>query len=236
MKRIVPAILAGMLVSTAAAQFEEVVVDLTGVKFQNGRNESRSSAPDALNTDFGYMYDIDGMVQGSGIILGALFPEPTPLAEVLETFAPGASQYLSGTVYAPSGAHPVEFVNERFEGMVNLMGIDVTFGLTFRVGIDANGFAVFSFTDVVLEPSILVGSATFTSGTLTVTRIPAITGDLNWDAVVNALDIEAFLFALFDVPTYLQRYGWDPVFAGDCNRDGTVDAGDIQSFLDILFQ
>ncbi|MCH8849623.1 MAG: hypothetical protein IIC89_02210, partial [Chloroflexi bacterium] len=144
-------------------------------------------------------------------------------------------EYLSGEVYSPSGAHPVEFVNERFEGQVNLRGIWVTFGVTFRVGIDANGFAAFSFTDVVLEPSLFVGSVTFTTGSLTVTRIPAMSGDMNWDGVVNALDIEALLYALFDTQTYLELFGWDPIFPGDCNRDGVFDAGDIECFLDILF-
>ncbi len=201
MRKIVLAITAGMLASTAAAQFEEVVVDLTGVRLQNGRNESRSSAPNALNRGFGYTYDVDALVQGSGIVLGTLFPNPTPIAEVLETLQPGASQYLTGVLYNALGEHPFEFVNERFEGVVNLLGINVTFGLTLRIGIDANGFAAFSFTDVVLEPSLLVGSATITSGTLTVTRIPAVTGDMNWDGVVNALDIEALLYALFETHT-----------------------------------
>ncbi len=235
MKKIVLAMTAGMFVSTASAQFEEVVVDLTGVRLQNGRNEFRSSAPNALNAGFGYSYEVDGLVQGSGIIFGTLFPNPTPIAEVLELLQPGASQYLSGAVYIPSGGHPVEFVNERFEGEVNLIGIWVTFGLTFRVGIDANGFAAFSFTDVVLEPSLFVGSVTFTTGSLTVTRGPAMSGDMNWDGVVNALDIEALLYALFDTQTYLQLFGWDPIFPGDCNRDGVFDAGDIECFLDILF-
>lgn len=232
---LVPLILTGILAANVSAQLEEVVVDLTGVRIQNNRNESRSSAPDALNTGFGYSYDIDALVQGNGGILAILFPEPTDIAVVLEMLQPGASQYLSGDLYNPSGAHPFEIVNQRFDGVINLLGVDVTFGMTLQVEIDSNGIAAFSFTDVVLEPEFLVGSATLTSGTLTVTRIPAVTADMNWDSQVNAFDIEPLLIALFEPDQYIEIYGFDPIFAGDCNRDGVFDAFDIESFLDILF-
>lgn len=230
-----PLILTGVLATNASAQLEEVVVDLSGVRIQNNRNESRNSAPDALNTSFGYSYDIDALVQGSGPVLGRLFPEPTDIAVVLEMLQPGASEYLSGDLYNPSGAHPFEIVNQRFDGEIILLGIPVTFGMTLQIGIDSNGLAAFSFTDVVLTPELIVGHATITSGTLTVTRIPAVTGDMNWDSEVNAFDIEAFLMGLFEPELYIEIYGFDPIFPGDCNRNGTFDAFDIESFLDILF-
>ena len=63
----------------------------------------------------------------------------------------------------------------------------------------------------------------------------ALSGDLNCDAAVNALDIEPFLVALFDPAQYPVQYPDCDLDRADINGDGAIDALDIEPFLDLLF-
>ena len=60
-------------------------------------------------------------------------------------------------------------------------------------------------------------------------------GDLNCDGVVNAIDIEAFILALFDPDEYQRQYPDCDINLGDLNGDGVVNALDIEPFLGLLF-
>ena len=60
-------------------------------------------------------------------------------------------------------------------------------------------------------------------------------GDLNCDGVINALDIEPFVIALFEPGAYALHYPDCDINLGDINGDGAVDALDIEPFLNILF-
>ena len=57
-------------------------------------------------------------------------------------------------------------------------------------------------------------------------------GDLNCDGIVDALDIERFLQALFDPKNFPPDC--DPTLA-DINEDGAVNALDIEPFIGLLF-
>ena len=56
--------------------------------------------------------------------------------------------------------------------------------------------------------------------------------DMNCDGVVDALDIEGFLQALFDPENF--QPDCDPTLA-DINQDGAVNAFDIEPFIELLF-
>lgn len=214
---------------------ESAVIDLTGVKLKNASNQYRDSSPQTIDDAFGYRYQLDAMVKGESGLLQILYPSPTPLADVLETLLPGSSEALNGEVYNPSGAHPLELTNERFEGDGNIGGINVHVGVTVGVGINAADVAWFSFTDVVIDPALIVGSMVVTSGTATLERIPAATADMNWDGSVNAFDISPFVLALSDPNAYTSTYGYSPIYPGDVDRDGSLNAQDIQPFIDALW-
>ena len=60
-------------------------------------------------------------------------------------------------------------------------------------------------------------------------------GDLNCDGVIDALDIEPFLVALFDPESYPTQYPDCDINNADINGDGSIDALDIEGFLGLLF-
>lgn len=216
---------------------DQAVLSLTGVRFQHGSNQSRSSNPDQIDPGFGYRYLITGSLRGESGILGVLYPNPTPIEQILETFQPGSSEALADEVYNAAGTLPIEVQNQRFEGSTVLIGITVTFGATLAAGVDANGFAYFTMTDVVMLPNtgpIRLGTMSFTSGSVTLTRIPAVTGDMNWDGLVNNFDIDAFVFGLSDPVLYATVFGYSPLYPGDINRDGEFNNFDIDPFIDCL--
>lgn len=186
-----------MSVAGAAQAQNSVSVDLTNLVIQNGVNQSRSSAPNTISPSFRYTYVVDGLVRGQGGVLGSLFPNPTPLAQVLETLSPGASTGLSGTVDNCSGAHPVSAPPTTQSGSQVVLGLTVNFAATLQVGIDASNVASFSITGVTLSPAFLVGSLRFTSGSVVITRDGAYC-PWNCDAsttppILNALDFSCFL-------------------------------------------
>ena len=175
---------------SAAAQ-DQVALDLTGLKLQNGLNQSKSSAPAALAPATRYSYSIAGMVKGNSGLLKTLYPDPIALADLLESFEPGASALLSGSACNPPGTHPVTFVNETFEGEADLGLVTAELAVTVQAGIDASNFAGFSMTDVVLKPSIILGSMIFTSGEVVITRIPC-PADFDGSGTLDVDDFIAF--------------------------------------------
>ncbi len=217
----------------AAAQ-EQVTIDLTGVQIRNASNQSRDSSPNTISPAFGYRYVIDGYVRGVGGVLGLLYPNPTPLAQVMEDLAPGSSSGLEGEGYNPGGAHPVVLVNDRTEGVTVIGGVTVTYGLTLIAGIRADHVAYFQIFDVILSPSFLVGYLQFTSGSVTIMRIPVVPGDLNWDGRINGEDVQALALGLADSAAYRAAYGENPLLAGDLNRDGLLDSADADALAAVL--
>ena len=65
-------------------------------------------------------------------------------------------------------------------------------------------------------------------------RVP-VPGDLNCDRVVDALDIEPFIVALFEPEAYSDLYPDCNILRADLNGDGFIDALDIEPFIALLF-
>ncbi|MDX9911680.1 MAG: GC-type dockerin domain-anchored protein [Phycisphaerales bacterium] len=211
-------------VSGTAWADDVVVVDLTGVRLQNGLNQSVTSGADTIDPDTLYSYVIDGMVRGESGLLAALVPNPRPLGEVLELFAAGASSALVGTGCNPSGQVPFDVVNAPLSGSSVVLGITVNASVTLSAGIDANGVAYFSATNVVLTPSSLVGSAVFTSGSVTVRGLRPCLAD--WDASGGTPNSSDFL-------SYLNDWSLGDACAdlAPPGGDGNFDSSDFLAFL-----
>jgi hypothetical protein len=206
------------LAAPAFAQNNEVSIDLTGVRIANGQNQFRSSAPNTIDPATRYRYEIDGMVRGRGLGMGTLFPNPIPLADALEQLAPGSSEMLQGIVCNPSGAHPVEVLEENFEFEGDIAGIQTTFKATFSGGIDASDIAYFSLTNVVISPSLLVGSLEFTEGEVIIRRVTCYP-DCDGDGALDFFDFLCFQNAFLAGDPY-----------ADCDCDGTLDFFDFLCF------
>ncbi|GIW74798.1 MAG: hypothetical protein KatS3mg103_1320 [Phycisphaerales bacterium] len=203
------AALALALAGGSALGQQSVSIDLAGVEIRDGASVSRTSAPDRLAPAFAYRYEVDGMVQGSGLVLGTLFPSPTPLADALETLSPGSSEALMGEVLNPDGSHPFLVLGQTFSGQQQLVGITVRFEATFDAGIDGDDVAFFEVRDVVLSPSFLVGSLRFTSGRATLERLEdPCRVDLDGDGSLSLFDFLAYQ-NLFDAGDPLADFDGD---------------------------
>ncbi|UYV12031.1 MAG: hypothetical protein NCW75_12090 [Phycisphaera sp.] len=188
---------------------ESVSIDLAGVELEDGGSVSRDSAPDTISPANRYRYEVSGMVQGSGIVLGSLFPDPTPLADALESLSPGSSDFLTGEVENPDGTHPFQVLGETIEGEETLVGITVRFSATFDAGIGADDVAFFNVTDIVLSPSFLVGSLRFTEGAALIERIEDVCrADLDGDGELTLFDFLAFQNA-FDMGDLIADFDGD---------------------------
>ncbi|MGE0480553.1 MAG: hypothetical protein AB7Q17_08785 [Phycisphaerae bacterium] len=238
MTRVFVLVVTAAAIHAAAFADNQAVINLAGVVLQHATNQSRSSSPDSIDPGFGYRYVITGTARGTSGILAILYPNATPIEQILDTLGgAGASDVLTGEAYSPSGTHPLTVVSDRFEGSSVLLGTTVTAGVTITAGIDAGNFATFTMTDVVMLPNsglIRLGALQFSTGTATITRIPAITGDMNWDGVVNNFDIDPFVLALTDPATYVTLYGFDSLYPGDVNRDGVLNNFDIDPFVAVV--
>jgi hypothetical protein len=207
-----------LALSTFASAQDSATIDLTGLKLQNGVNQSKTSAPSTISPATQYRFDIDANIKGNNGILAVLYPNPIPLAELLESLNPGSSSTLKGLACNPSGAHPVTLLDQPFSGEGNLGGIAVKVSLNFKAGINASNQAFFELTNVVINPAILVGSATITSGTAKVDRVACL-ADTDGNGTLNIDDFIAFqtLYALGDE-------------AADVNCDGTLNINDFIEF------
>lgn len=205
------------LTSSAMAD-GQAVINLTGLKIKNATNQTKSSSPDTIDAGPRYSYVVDGMVKGDSGLLAVLYPSPTPLATVLESFQTGASEALSGAVNNLAATHPVVLLDQTFSGTTVIASVTVNFSARFTVGIDAGNAAYFSLTSVVIDPSFLVGSMSFTSGTATIRRV-ACAADINADGFVNALDYDMYA-SWFEVGSSL----------ADFNGDGFVNGLDYDEF------
>ena len=205
-------------------------INLAGVQLRNATPQSRTSGGDTIDPACFYEYVVDGMVRGRGTftILSTLFPNPTPLADVLESLSPGSSAFLSGAGASPSGGtHPVVLVNEVFTGEQVLLGTTVTISLRLVVGIDANNTAYFRVEQPVITPAALVGYLEFTSGSAVITGEPPCAADFNDDCFVDFFDLDAFIecFEGGECP---------PGRSADFNGDGFTDFFDFDAFVDVF--
>jgi hypothetical protein len=203
----------------AQVEGESAVIDLAGVQIKNATNQFRTSAPTTVDPAFLYEYEINGLVKGSGFVMGLLVPDPTPLKDVLEMFQPGSSAFLTGEVENPSGTHPVELINEHFNGSGTYSGINVTFEADIAAGIDASNVAWFEIKNVKISPASLVGSLSFVSGTATITRVVVCYADCD----------ESGSLDLFDFLCFTNAFNGGEPYA-DCDGSGGLDLFDFLCF------
>jgi hypothetical protein len=190
------AIIALCAAAVPAAAQQSVSIDLAGLQFRNATNQTRSSAPATISPAFRYSYAITGNVRGVNGALGLLYPNPTPIATVLEALAAGSSANLTGQFDNCSGTHPIAPTPQTTSGTSVVSGITVTYAFTLSSSIDAANVASFSVTNVTLSPSILIGYLQFTEGTSVITRLNYCAA--NCDAstvspVLTANDFSCFL-------------------------------------------
>jgi len=207
--------------ATTALAAPSVGINLAGVQFKNATNQSRdssTSSPPTIDGATHYTFATTGLVKGDSGLLRTLYPNPTPLATVLEAIAPGSSAGLSGAACNPSGTLPLTLGSQTRSGSTVLGFITVTYALTIDVGIRADGVAYFNLTNVVLSPAALVGSMSFTSGESRVTAV--CTADFNSDGVTDFTDFDTYITAF--------EAGSD---AADMNCDGFIDFTDFDSFV-----
>lgn len=197
-------------------------INLAGLQIRNGVNQTRSSAPDVVGAAYIYDTVVTGTAHGVGGALQSLFPNPTPIEEIIETLTGAPVSGLSGSAANPSGALPFVIPPFTQSGQQVIGIITVTYALTLTTSIDAAGVCSFSITDVTLTPSFLVGYLEFDTGAATVTRVCP--GDTNRDNLVNFTDLNQILseFGLVGDPL---------TFAGDVNADGSVSFADLNIVL-----
>jgi len=190
-------ILLGVVLAAGVAQAQQQVsINLAGVQLRNATNQSRSSAPNTISPAYRYHYVVDGTVHGVGGALGALYPNPTPIAMVLEALSPGSSANLTGDAFNCAGTLPYGVPPTTTSGSTVILGITVNYGFTLAMGLDATGIAGFSLTNVTLSPSILTGYLQFDAGSATLTRqyyCPANCDGSTTTPVLNVNDFSCFL-------------------------------------------
>lgn len=221
-KKLADGLSAGALAMTScvAMAADSVSIDLTGVEIRNATNQARSSAPATIDPAFRYFIDFseDTLVRGVSGLLALRYPNPTPLADIMEEFEPGSSAALHSSVINPAGTHPFGLTADDVGGTTVISGITVTFSMTLTAAINADDTASFSLTNVVVSPASLVGAMRFTSGSVVITR--GCVGDINDDGGVDGADVEAF-FVLWE----------DGEAPADLNQDGGVDGADVEFFF-----
>lgn len=185
---------AAAALAPAAIALPTVSVPIDGLQIRNATNQTRSSTQ-AIDAAYRYAYRFSDntLVRGSGGILQVLYPNPTPLATVLESLQPGSSAALSGVGNNPSGTLPVTLPAQTVNTTTTLSGIQVTFGLTMNASISAAGIVSFSLTNVVVSPSLLVGSFLVTQGSIIVKAVCA--ADFVVDDAVTIEDLVGMLVA-----------------------------------------
>ncbi|MEX0887174.1 MAG: hypothetical protein WD009_12130 [Phycisphaeraceae bacterium] len=67
-----------------------------------------------------------------------------------------------------------------------------------------------------------------------VTLTAGLTGDMNLDGVVDAVDVAPFVLALTDEAGYAAEHDVDAALVGDVNGDGVFDATDVAPFVELL--
>jgi len=218
-----PCVLLGLALACAspALAAETVSIPINGVRIQNNLAQSRNSGTQTINAAYRYSmrFSSDTTASGSGGILAALYPSPTPLATIMNDLAPGTDPLAPQSATNPSGMLPASLPTQTINQTSVLSGINVTFGMTINAGADAAGVCSFSLSSVVISPSILVGSLLINQGSIIVST--HCIADLTLDQAVTIDDLLAFL-----------GYFESGNVAGDMNRDDAITIDDLLVMLE----
>jgi hypothetical protein len=240
--------MAVLAAASAAGAAESVTIDITGVQIRNATNQSRSSAPAAIDPANNYTvtYSADTRVRGRGeggfaiYILPSLFPNPVTLDQLVQTLSGDPQADFPETTQAanPGGIHPVVLISDTLAGTASQSGVTLEFSATLSAQIGADDIASFSITNVVLLPStglVRTGYLEFTSGSITITRTPIVgptcdSIDVNNDgSSFDPTDVDAFLSVFSEGPCIPAGATCNDV---DFNNDGSLfDPCDVDAFL-----
>lgn len=217
---------AGLFAAPGASAQNSASINLAGIQLRNAVDVARDSAPQTIVPATRYRTQVSGMVRGAPVFspLWLLFPTATPLAQVLETLAPGSSQMLDSYGDNPTNppTHPFTAANQTMSGSTVIGGTTVNYSLTLQAGIRADNVAFFSLTNVVLTPTS-IGYLVFDSGAAVITRIPCPV-DVDGNGAPEPADIAAF------VNTWVSSLSAG-TRAGDFDLDGAVTPADVAVFV-----
>ncbi len=155
---------------------QSAAMDMTGMLIRHNTNQSRNSStnpfpagsPQTIAAAAGYSYNIDAMGKGTSGLMASLFPNPTPLGQILDYFNPGQSRLLRAYVRNDPGTIPCTIYAQTFSGTLGGLG-NITFRLTARI--DAAGVGYVEFSNVSFPLSgLIVGQGVITSGSTTLSR------------------------------------------------------------------
>jgi hypothetical protein len=156
------------------------------------------------------------------------------------------STYVADMLVFSSGAGPELYVSGSFAGVDELKSPNVARwdGRRWRDVGGGTSHEQGSHVAVVrvqvptpTGPTLLISGAFNSAGGVPVVNIArwgCVPGDLNCDAVLDALDIEPFILALTDPQAYSIAYPDCNRDLADMNADGAVDAFDIEGFTRAL--
>ena len=123
-------VLGGCVLSAAAQAQPSVTVDFTGASISslstNPSDLVRTSAG-TIDAAGGYQFVFNPTVHTTGLLGGLLFPNPTPLGDVLNSFVPGQQRILRGAVRNPGAGVPVTLDTEIVAGTFSGLSISLTF-------------------------------------------------------------------------------------------------------------
>ncbi len=125
-----------------AAQLQQVTVDLGGLVFQDGLDQSANSLPALIEPATAYNYSINATVHGTGNYF-SIFGAGTPLATVLDDIHAGSASGLNATIPNPAGALPLDLVHLALNGTESLLGITIGAASDLDISLDAGGDATF---------------------------------------------------------------------------------------------
>lgn len=113
-----------------AAQQNSVLVDFTGASIPslstNPADVVRTSTAMIFSRP-GYRFAFNPVVEGTGLIGAALFPDPMPLGDVINYFSAGQQRFLFGAVRNPQGTIPTFLDRESLSGVYSGQDINFTF-------------------------------------------------------------------------------------------------------------
>ena len=119
----------GTLAGTALAQ-TTVTTDFGGVSISslstNPADVVRTSTG-TIDAAGGYLFTFNPTVHTTGLLGSALFPNPTPLGDVLNFFVPGQQRIVKGAMRNPGGGVPVTLDTEVVGGTFSGFNISLTF-------------------------------------------------------------------------------------------------------------
>ena len=230
--------LAAPLAAPALAQPDNnVLFDLTDMRlkctiFDCFPDQSRDSfnqplppgTPQYIVPADGYRYQLDGVLDTSGLV-GAIIPDGSTLAELMEILQPGQSRMLTGYARNPSGGLPDSKNTvwlQTFTGEV--VGIELA--ITLETSISDQGVGRFEIRDIDIPLGILFGEVRISEGSCLVET---------WDPSPRQQTEWHFDTSLDSVPNSgpsLLRYLDDPAFGtilggigNEDNPDPTIPTG-----------